>query len=46
MSNSNEAAMTVAAIGDLHVTENSAAPYRELFLEISSQRGTRLRSLG
>ncbi|HXH53529.1 MAG TPA: metallophosphoesterase [Sphingomicrobium sp.] len=37
MSNSNEAAMTVAAIGDLHVTENSAAPYRELFLEISSQ---------
>jgi Icc-related predicted phosphoesterase len=28
--------LTVAAIGDLHVTEDSAAPYRELFVEISS----------
>lgn len=27
--------MTVAAIGDLHVTEDSVAPYRELFAEIS-----------
>jgi Icc-related predicted phosphoesterase len=28
--------LTVAAIGDLHVTEDSNAPYRELFVEISS----------
>ena len=27
--------MTVAAIGDLHVTEDSVAPYREMFAEIS-----------
>jgi Icc-related predicted phosphoesterase len=27
--------MTVAAIGDLHVMEDSVAPYRELFTEIS-----------
>ena len=27
--------MTVAAIGDLHVTEDAVAPYRELFAEIS-----------
>ena len=29
--------MTVAAIGDLHVTEDSVAPYRELFAEISRE---------
>jgi Icc-related predicted phosphoesterase len=29
--------MTVAAIGDLHVTEDSVAPYRELFSEISRE---------
>ena len=29
--------MTVAAIGDLHVTENSTAPYRELFQEIANE---------
>ena len=28
--------LRVAAIGDLHVMENSVAPYRELFTEISS----------
>src|SRR6476660_4557863 len=28
--------LRVAAIGDLHVTEDSVAPYRELFVEISS----------
>ena len=27
--------MTVAAIGDLHVTEESVAPYREIFAEIA-----------
>ena len=27
--------MTVAAIGDLHVTEGSVAPYRDMFAEIS-----------
>jgi len=27
--------MTVAAIGDLHVTEDSVAPYRDVFAEIS-----------
>ena len=29
--------MTIAAIGDLHVTEDSVAPYRELFQEISRE---------
>ena len=29
--------LRVAAIGDLHVMENSVAPYRELFAEISHQ---------
>ena len=29
--------MTVAAIGDLHVTEDSVTPYRELFAEISRE---------
>ena len=29
--------MRVAAIGDLHVVEDSVAPYRELFAEVSSQ---------
>ena len=29
--------MTVAAIGDLHVQENSTAPYRELFQQIASE---------
>jgi Icc-related predicted phosphoesterase len=28
--------MRIAAIGDLHVTEDSAAPYRQIFEEISS----------
>jgi Icc-related predicted phosphoesterase len=28
--------MKVAAIGDLHVTEDGVAPYRDLFIEISS----------
>jgi Icc-related predicted phosphoesterase len=32
---SNDETVTVAAIGDLHVTEDSTAPYRELFSEIS-----------
>src|SRR6476659_10183770 len=27
--------LRVAAIGDLHVTEDSVAPYRELFVEMS-----------
>ena len=31
----NSETITVAAIGDLHVTENSTAPYREMFAEIS-----------
>jgi Icc-related predicted phosphoesterase len=31
-----EGKLTVAAIGDLHVSEDSVAPYRELFVEISS----------
>src|SRR6476659_5931938 len=34
MANS-EGKLRVAAIGDLHVMENSVAPYRELFAEIS-----------
>src|SRR3954466_525586 len=29
--------LRVAAIGDLHVMEDSVAPYRELFAEISSE---------
>ena len=29
--------MRIAAIGDLHVMEDSVAPYRELFAEISTQ---------
>ena len=29
--------MKIAAIGDLHVTEDSVAPYRELFLQISGE---------
>ena len=29
--------LTVAAIGDLHVTENSTAPYRELFQQIAAE---------
>ena len=33
----NNGAMTVAAIGDLHVMEDSVAPYRELFIEISGE---------
>jgi Icc-related predicted phosphoesterase len=33
---SSNGTLTVAAIGDLHVTEDSVAPYRELFVEISS----------
>ena len=32
---STDAKLRVAAIGDLHVMENSTAPYRELFTEIS-----------
>ena len=31
----SDGVMTVAAIGDLHVTEDSVSPYRELFIEIS-----------
>ncbi len=31
-----DGSLTVAAIGDLHVTEDSVAPYREMFVEISS----------
>ena len=29
--------MKIAAIGDLHVTEDNVAPYRELFLQISGE---------
>lgn len=32
----NESKMRVAAIGDLHVQEDSVAPYREMFTEISA----------
>ena len=32
-----DGAIRVAAIGDLHVTESSQAPYRELFAEISQE---------
>ena len=31
----NDGSMRVAAIGDLHVTEGSTAPYRDLFAEIT-----------
>jgi Icc-related predicted phosphoesterase len=34
---SNKKSMIVAATGDLHVTEDSVAPYRELFVEISRE---------
>jgi Icc-related predicted phosphoesterase len=34
---STEGKMRVAAIGDLHVMEDSVAPYRELFAEISDR---------
>ena len=34
---SNSDTVTVAAIGDLHVTEDSVAPYRELFVEVSNK---------
>jgi len=33
----NEGKLRVAAIGDLHVMEDSVAPYRELFAEISNE---------
>jgi Icc-related predicted phosphoesterase len=33
----NDGTVTVAAIGDLHVTEDSVAPYRDLFQEISRE---------
>jgi Icc-related predicted phosphoesterase len=33
----NDAKLRVAAIGDLHVMEDSVAPYRELFAEISNE---------
>src|SRR4051795_2351773 len=33
----NDGKLRVAAIGDLHVMEDSVAPYRELFAEISSE---------
>ena len=33
----SDAKLRVAAIGDLHVMEDSAAPYRELFSEVSTQ---------
>ena len=36
MHRTNDGVM-VAAIGDLHVTEDSVAPYRELFVEISRE---------
>ena len=32
-----EGSVTVAAIGDLHVTEDSVAPYRDLFRQISTE---------
>ena len=35
--NPDSARMRVAAIGDLHVTEDSAAPYRELFQDVSRE---------
>ncbi|HVL78949.1 MAG TPA: metallophosphoesterase [Sphingomicrobium sp.] len=37
MTKNTEAGMTVAAIGDLHVTEDNVAPYRELFVEIAGE---------
>ena len=36
MATTTEGKLKVAAIGDLHVMEDSVAPYRELFTEISS----------
>src|ERR671931_1313920 len=36
MATSTDGKLRVAAIGDLHVMEDSVAPYRELFAEISS----------
>jgi Icc-related predicted phosphoesterase len=33
----NESKLRVAAIGDLHVQEDSVAPYREMFAEISTK---------
>ena len=33
----NNGSMTVAAIGDLHVTEDSVTPYRDTFLEIAQE---------
>ena len=35
--NSQSDTVTVAAIGDLHVTEESVAPYREMFVEVSKE---------
>lgn len=37
MRNEDRHVMRVAAIGDLHVTEDSVAPYRELFAEIARE---------
>jgi Icc-related predicted phosphoesterase len=37
MPSTNSAKLKVAAIGDLHVMEDSVAPYRELFTEISGE---------
>lgn len=34
---SSKDSLKIAAIGDLHVTEDSVAPYRELFVEISRE---------
>jgi Icc-related predicted phosphoesterase len=36
MANKNNGRLRVAAIGDLHVQEDSVAPYRDMFTEISS----------
>src|SRR4051794_24375945 len=36
MASDNGRPMRVAAIGDLHVQEDSVAPYREMFSEISN----------
>ena len=37
MQNNDGPVMRVAAMGDLHVTEDSTAPYRDLFSEISNE---------
>lgn len=37
MATSTDGKLRVAAIGDLHVMEDSVAPYRELFTEISAE---------